>query len=119
MSSHFTHLLLAMGTSPGQNGQSSMPFWAQMFPFILMIAVFYFLIIMPQQRKAKQHAELLKNLKAGDKILTSGGIVGLVIAVKDKSVSIRSADTKLEVLKSSVTEVTERSADAPPTRTAA
>jgi len=82
-----------------------------MVPFVLMIAVFYFLIIMPQQKKSKHHAQLLKNLKAGDKILTSGGIIGVVIAVKEKSLSIRSADTKLEILKSSVAEVTERSSD--------
>ena len=83
-----------------------------MVPFVLMIAVFYFLIIMPQQRKSKQHTQLLKNIKAGDKILTSSGIIGVVVTVKEKNLSIRSADTKLEILKSSVAEVTERSADA-------
>jgi preprotein translocase subunit YajC len=112
MSLHFSHWLLAMGPPSGSGGQSTAPAWTTMVPFALMIAVFYFLIIMPQQKKAKQHAQLLKNLKAGDKILTSSGIIGVVITVKDKSLSIRSADTKLEILKSAVTEVTERSSDA-------
>lgn len=75
---------------------------------VLMGVMFYFLMIRPQQKKAKQHAELLKSIKSGDKILTSGGIVGIVVTVKDKNVTIRSADTKLEVTKSAIAEITER-----------
>jgi preprotein translocase subunit YajC len=75
-----------------------------------MVVVFYFILIRPQQKKAKDHAELLKTLRPGDKVLTTGGVLGVVVGVKDKSVSIRSADTKLEVLKSAVTEITERGA---------
>jgi preprotein translocase subunit YajC len=111
MSLHFSRGLLAMGPPSGPGGQSGAPAWTTLFPFVLMIAVFYFLIIMPQQKKAKQHAQLLKNLKAGDKIVTNSGIIGVVITVKEKSLSIRSADTKLEILKSAVAEVTERSSE--------
>ena len=78
-------------------------------PLFLVFIAFYFLMIRPQQKKAKEHAALLGSLRQGDKVLTSGGILGIVVGVKDKSVSIRSADTKLEVLKSAVTEITERS----------
>jgi preprotein translocase subunit YajC len=78
---------------------------------VLMGVMFYFLLIRPQQKKAKEHANLLKGLKPGDKIVTSGGIVGIVITVKDKYVTIRSADTKLEVTKPAVAEVTERGGD--------
>jgi preprotein translocase subunit YajC len=77
--------------------------------FGILAVIFYFLMIRPQQTKAKEHAALLKGLKPGDKILTSGGIVGVVINVKEKSVSIRSADAKLEIVKSAVSEITERS----------
>lgn len=77
---------------------------------VVMIVVFYLILIRPQQKKAREHSELLKNLKPGDKVTTSGGLVGIVVTVKDKTVSIRSADTKLEVLKSAVNEVTERAA---------
>lgn len=95
-------------TQPGQPapglGQQIMGF----APFILMIVVFYFILIRPQQKKAKAHAELLKQVKPGDKVLTSGGIIGTIITVKEKSVSIRSADTKLEILKSAISDVTER-----------
>jgi preprotein translocase subunit YajC len=102
--------LFAMGPPPSQQGGgSSAPFLVQIFPFILMFAVLYLIMIRPQQKKAKEHAELLKTLRPGDRVLTSGGIIGIVIGIKDKSVSLRSADTKLEVLKSAISEVTERS----------
>ena len=97
-----------MGTPPGgQQGQQ--PIWVTLFPLVLMVVVFYFVMMRPQQKKAKDHAELLKSLRPGDKVLASGGIVGVVVSVKERSVTIRSADTKLEVLKSAVTEITERS----------
>ena len=99
--------ILAMG-APATPGQPAAPFYMQMVPFILMIVVFYFILIRPQQKKAKQHAELLKQVKPGDKVLTSSGIIGTIISVKEKSVSIRSADTKLEILKSAISDVTER-----------
>jgi preprotein translocase subunit YajC len=74
----------------------------------VMAIAMYLLMFRPQQKKAKEHAELLKTVKSGDRVVTNGGILGVVVGVKDKSISIRSADTKLEVLKSSVTEVLER-----------
>ncbi|MEO7298499.1 MAG: preprotein translocase subunit YajC [Verrucomicrobiota bacterium] len=106
--------ILAMGApsaQPGQPGQPATPIYMQMVPFILMIVVFYFILIRPQQKKARQHQELLKQVKAGDRVVTTSGIIGTVIAVKEKSISLRSADTKLEVLKSAVSEVTDRSGD--------
>ncbi len=106
-----TTTMLAMGSPPSQPGQPAAPWYMQMFPFILMIVVFYFILIRPQQKKAKQHQELLKQIKAGDKVVTTSGILGTVISVKERSVSLRSADTKLEVLKSAISEVTERSGD--------
>jgi len=74
-----------------------------------MGVVFYFLLIRPQRVRAKQQDSLLKNLKSNDRVVTSSGIVGIVISVKEKSVTLRSADSKLEVLKSAVTEITEKS----------
>jgi len=60
--------------------------------------VMYALIIRPQQKKAKEHDALLKQLKAGDKVATSSGIVGVITNIKENSVSLRSADSKLEIL---------------------
>jgi preprotein translocase subunit YajC len=79
-----------------------------MVPLILLFVIFYFLLIRPQQKRQREHAELLKTLKPGDKVVTNGGILGVIVAVKEKTVSIRSADTKLELLKSAVTEISER-----------
>lgn len=77
-----------------------------------MIVIFYFVLIRPQQKKAKEHQQLLKTVKPGDKVVTSGGILGVVITVKEKTVTLRSADTKLEITKSAIAEITERSGDA-------
>jgi preprotein translocase subunit YajC len=70
--------------------------------------MFYFGIFRPQQKKQKEHERLLKNLKRGDKVVTSGGIVGIVVGLKEKTVCVRSEDAKLELLKSAVSEVVER-----------
>lgn len=80
-----------------------------MVPLVLLMVVFYFALIRPQQKKSKEHAQLMKNIRPGDKIVTSSGILGSVITVKEKTLTIRSADTKLEIAKSAVAEITERS----------
>lgn len=83
-----------------------------MGPVAVMIFVFYFVLIRPQQKKAKEHENLLKTLKAGDKVLTSAGILGVIVSVKEKSVTLRSADAKMELQKSAVTEIVGREGDA-------
>ncbi len=105
--------ILALAPPPSQPGQPSMPLWANLVPLLLIIVVFYFVLIRPQQKKQKEHGEMLKTLRPGDKVVTSGGIMGVVVAVKEKSISLRSSDAKIEVLKSAVSEVVER-ASAPP-----
>jgi preprotein translocase subunit YajC len=102
---------LAMGSPPANGQQSSAPQWFTMLPFLLLIFVFYFLMIRPQQKKAKEHENMMKGLRKGDRVVTGSGIVGVIVSVKEKTVAIRSDDTKLEVLKSAVSEITERSGD--------
>jgi preprotein translocase subunit YajC len=94
-------------TGAGQTGQAVQPNWMQTpFPMIIvMIVIFYFVLIRPQQKRAKQQAALLKGLKSGDRVATASGIIGVVVSVKDNTVSLRSADTKLEVTKVSITEI--------------
>jgi preprotein translocase subunit YajC len=74
----------------------------------IMGFMFYFAIWRPQQKKAKDHEALLKALRPGDRIVTSSGIMGVVTSIKDKSVAVRSGDSKLEILKSAVAEIVER-----------
>jgi preprotein translocase subunit YajC len=78
---------------------------------VLMIVMMYFMMIRPQSQQRKRLAKLLESLKSGDKVVTSSGIVGVVITVKDKTVSLRSSDAKMEVTKASVTEILERDGD--------
>lgn len=80
-------------------------------PVVLMVgmfAVFYFLLIMPQQRKQKKWAEMLTQIKAGDTVVTSGGLKGIVMSAKDDSLILRIApdNLKLEVARSSVVSLT-------------
>lgn len=72
---------------------------------VVMGVVFWVLLIRPQQKRAKEQAALLKNLKTGDSVTTSSGIVGVVQSVRDHSVTLKSGDAKLEVLKSAISEV--------------
>ena len=81
------------------------PAWAQFVPFIFIFLIMYALIIRPQQKKAKEHDALLKKLKIGDKVSTASGIVGVITQIKQNSVSLRSADSKLEMLLPSVDRV--------------
>lgn len=80
---------------------------------VIMFVFMYLFMIRPQQKKAKEHAAMLKTVKSGDKILTSGGIIGFVITVKEKTLTIRSADTKMEITKSAIAEITERGEEKP------
>lgn len=95
----------APGTQPDPRGQALYTVGM----LVIMVVMFYFVLIRPQSKKAKEHAELLKSVKPGDKIVTSGGVVATVVTVKEKTLSIRSADSKFEITKSAVTEITERS----------
>jgi|GEM_PF-1837398 len=81
-------------------------------PIVIMIVLMWALLFVPQRKKAKELEALVKSLKAGDKVVTNSGIVGVVLSIKERSVAIRSAESKLEILKSSVTEVTDRGGDA-------
>jgi preprotein translocase subunit YajC len=108
MTSDFIQAFLAMGPQAGPGQQSTAPPWAGFVMPAMLVFVFYFVFIRPQQKKAKELQNTLGSLRSGDKIVTSSGIVGTVVTVKEKTISLRSADTKLEILKSAVSEITER-----------
>ena len=102
--------LIALGAPPSGQ-QTTAPWWMQMFPFFLLIVVFYFALIRPQQRKAKEHEKLIQAIGKGDRIVTSSGLVATVVGVKERTLTIRSEDTKLEILRTAVAEITERSVE--------
>ena len=76
-------------------------------PLILMFVVFYFLLIRPQQKRQKEQAEMIKNLKKGDRVITSGGIIGTIHTLQDDYVVLKvgDQDTKIEILRSGIQEL--------------
>lgn len=76
---------------PGQPGGLE-GLLSSILPFVLIILVFYFFIIRPQQKKQKERAKLLEGVKKGDKIITSGGIYGVVEGLEDNTVLVKIAE---------------------------
>ncbi len=80
----------------------------QFLPILLIIGVFYFLLIRPQQKRQKQLQETIATLKIGDRVVTTGGIIGVITTVRDTSFLIRSADKSiLEIARSAVAGIDE------------
>jgi preprotein translocase subunit YajC len=80
----------AMGGGTGGSGGQGGGFGA-FIPLILMFAIFYFLLIRPQQKKAKQHKEMVANIKKGDRVVSSGGLHGVVTGIADDVVTMEIA----------------------------
>jgi preprotein translocase subunit YajC len=76
---------------------------ALFLPLILIMVIFYFLMIMPAQRRQKKVAEMLRNLKTGDKVITNGGIYGTIAGMDDDSVQLRIAEqVKIKVSRAAI-----------------
>ncbi|MCX7641433.1 MAG: preprotein translocase subunit YajC [Elusimicrobiales bacterium] len=76
---------------------------ANIFPLILMIVIFYFLLIRPQQKQMKERQKMLNELKIGDKVLTVGGIIGIITSVTDNEIELEiSKNVKVKAVKSAV-----------------
>jgi preprotein translocase subunit YajC len=76
-------------------------------PLLFIFAIFYFLLIMPQQRRQKKWQHMLSELKTGDRVTTSGGLRGIIVAIKEDSLHLRVApdNLRLEVTRASVVSV--------------
>jgi preprotein translocase subunit YajC len=84
-----------------QTGQPS--FLIQLFPFALILLIFYFLVLLPMRRRQKKVVEFQAGLKVGDKIITTGGIYGQITRLSDNSVQVQIADkVKIEVARAAV-----------------
>lgn len=97
-----TTLLLAIPSLGSGSGLISF------LPFVLIIVVFYFLLIRPNQRKQQQWQQMLGSLKTGDRITTTGGIRGIILSIKDDAIQLRVPpdNIKIEVVKSAIASVT-------------
>ena len=80
--------------------------FAGLMPFLLIIIIFYFLLIRPQQKRQKQLQETVSSLRIGDRVVTTGGILGVITTVRDSSFIIRSADkTMIEIARSAIADI--------------
>ncbi len=102
-----SYMFLAMGGLPGGGeGQAQQSPYMLIGWVVIMVALFYFMMIRPQQRKEKERKALIGNIKSGDRVIFGGGLVGVVANVKDKIFIIKIADnTKVEVVRGAVTRV--------------
>lgn len=81
---------------------------AQLLPIVLIIVVFYVLLIRPQQKRQRQLQETISTLKIGDRVVTTGGVIGVITTVRDTSFLIRSADKSiLEIARSAIAGIDE------------
>jgi len=86
----------------GSSGGSSA--FMNFVPMIAIIAIFYFLVLRPQSRKANEHKKMLSELKKGDDVVTQGGIIGKISGIKDNEITLQIQEgVRIRVLRSSVT----------------
>ena len=90
--------LIAMGSA--LEGGSA---WVQLVPFVLVLAIFYFIILLPMRRKQQKAQEFLDSLKVGDRVVTTGGIYGQVTRLGEQSVQLQIADkVRIEVSRAAI-----------------
>jgi preprotein translocase subunit YajC len=92
----------AAGAPPGADS-----FLLQLLPLVLIFVIFYFLLIRPQQKRAKEHAQMVENLRRGDQVVLSGGIMGRITKVRDDDeAEVEIAEnTRIRVVKSTIAQV--------------
>jgi preprotein translocase subunit YajC len=89
--------LIAMGSSGQANA------FAQIIPFALILAIFYFLILLPMKRRQKKIQEFQDSLKVGDKVVTTGGIYGKITRVNDRTLQLEIADrVRVEIARAAI-----------------
>jgi preprotein translocase subunit YajC len=99
----------AQGLGQGEGGGPLLMF-LQFLPFLLVFVIFYFLLIRPQSKRQQALQKMIEGLKRGDRVLTSGGMYGEVLDLKDKTVVLKVADNvKIEFTKQSVVGVESKS----------
>jgi preprotein translocase subunit YajC len=113
MMTMFNWMSVVAMAAPPQQGQQANP-TGQMLQMLLLFggmgAMMYFLMIRPQQKQRKEMENMLKNLKSGDEVLTTGGVIGIVANVKEKEIVLKVADNvKLRVVRSAISSVIRKS----------
>ena len=100
---------IALAADGGQPAGSEGIFWS-LLPIILIVPIFYFLVILPQQKTRRKHQTMLQNLKKGDRVVCTSGIIGTVVSMDKDTIVLQVApDVKLRMLKTAVSEVMKES----------
>jgi len=108
------NIAYALGQGGGAAGQGGGGFSA-FVPIIIMFVIFYFLLIRPQQKKTKDHREMLNHLKKGDRIVTGGGIHGRITGVSDTTLTVEIADkVRVKMNRGNVSSILSAAAAPPP-----
>lgn len=95
-------------------GGGASEFLIQLFPFIALFAIMYFLVLRPQQRRVKEHREMVSNVRRGDVVVTAGGLIGKVTKVDEAEITVEVADNvRVRVVKSTLAEVRSKSEPVP------
>lgn len=96
----------AAGAQQAQDGNMVVTMLTTILPIVLMVVIFYFLLIRPERKRSKKMKEMLDNLQVADEVVTTGGIIGRVLSVKEDTVLIETGSdrTRLRVLRSSIAE---------------
>ncbi len=111
----FANLLFVVAMAGGQGGKGGDSPFGFLFPMIIIFVIMYLFIFAPQRRKQKEHQQMMSNLKHGDKVMTAGGIIGIVASVKDKDNTVVlkvGENTKLEFSRSSIAQKIDPQKDA-------
>lgn len=99
----FESVAFAMGPAPGAGGQAGgADMLVQFVPLILMFAIFWFLLIRPQQKRAKEHKKMLENLKRGDYVITSGGMIGRILELDADTMVLECGESKLRMSRGAI-----------------
>lgn len=110
--------MISTAYAMGQAGASGAPAgggFTAFVPLILMFVIFYFLLIRPQQKKAKEHQNMVNNLKKGDRVITSGGVHGTIVSLGDTTVSLEIAENvKIKINRGNVAAVNQKSSPSAP-----
>lgn len=94
------------GGAPGANGGGLNAILIQMLPILMIFVVMYFLILRPQQQRAKAHQAMILALKKGDVVITSSGMIGKIVRLEDREMQIEIADNvRIRMLRSAVLEL--------------
>lgn len=92
-----------MWNSPIVAAQAQPGLGQMLLPFLIVLAIFYLLVILPAQRQRRRHTQMLSALKTGDRVVTNGGLYGTIVGVRDQSVQLRIADqVKVEVARTAI-----------------